>query len=81
MNAASNDTMQMLEHTNSKINSLKEIDKYKSMISDLIKSNEEKDRKIDELTKQVIRFKRIQEIVLTAQTNVNNHMKTKSKIK
>ncbi len=71
----------MLEHTNSKINSLKEIDKYKSMISDLIKSNEEKDRKIDELTKQVIRFKRIQEIVLTAQTNVNNHMKTKSKIK
>ena len=70
----------MLEHTNSKINSLKEIDKYKSMISDLIKSNEEKDRKIDELTKQVIRFKRIQEIVLTAQTNVNNHMKAKSKI-
>lgn len=70
----------MLEDTNSKINSLKEIDKYKSMISDLIKSNEEKDRKIDELTKQVIRFKRIQEIVLTAQTNVNNHMKAKSKI-
>jgi hypothetical protein len=77
-NAATNDAMQMLEHTNLKINSLKEIDKYKSIISDLIKSNEEKERKCDELTKQVIRFKRIQEIVLTAQTNVNNNMKNKS---
>ena len=65
-----------------KINSLKEIDKYKSIISDLMKTNEEKEKKCDELTKQVIRFKRIQEIVLTAQTNVNNSnqiIKNKSK--
>ena len=76
-------SMQIIEHTNLKINSLKEIDKYKSIISDLIKSNEEKEKKCDELTKQVIRFKRIQEIVLTAQINVNNSnqmIKNKSKL-
>ena len=77
--ANGDDSHQMIENTNLKINSLKEIDKYKGIISDLIKSNEEKDRKCDELTKQVIRFKRIQEIVLSAQTNVNNQMKNKSK--
>ena len=73
------ESQQMIENTNLKINSLKEIDKYKGIISDLIKSNEEKERKCDELTKQVIRFKRIQEIVLSAQTNMSNQMKNKSK--
>ena len=32
-----------------------------------------KDKRCDELAKQVIRFKRIQEIVLSAQTSVNPH--------
>ena len=38
-----------------------------------------KEKKVDELTKQVIRFKRIQEIVLSAQTNLHNSIKNKSK--
>lgn len=34
-----------------------------------------KDKKLDELTKQVIRFKRIQEIVLSAQAPIKSKSK------
>ena len=40
--------------------------------------NLKKDKKLDELTKQVSRFKRIQEIVLNAQTNGTSLVKNKS---
>ena len=49
-----------------------ENERLKRLVDDLIKSNEEKDKKLDELAKQVIRFKRIQEIVLTAQTSMSS---------
>jgi len=49
-----------------------ENERLKRLVDDLIKSNEEKDKKLDELAKQVIRFKRIQDIVLTAQTSVSS---------
>ncbi len=55
-----------------------EIERLKRIIEDLIKSNEEKDKRCDELAKQVIRFKRIQEIVLSAQTNVNPHLSSQN---
>ncbi len=44
-----------------------EIVRLKRLVEDLSKSNEEKEKKIDELNKQVLRFKRIQGLVLTAQ--------------
>ena len=46
----------------------------KKITNELTRLNEEKDRKIDELTKQVLRFKRIQEIVLSAQGTSNLSM-------
>jgi hypothetical protein len=53
----------------------------KRLVDDLIKSNEDKEKKLDELAKQVIRFKRIQEIVLTAQTTTGSSIfKNKSKL-
>ena len=44
-----------------------EIDRLKRMIEDLTKSNDEREKKIYDLNKQVQRFKRIQDLVLTAQ--------------
>jgi predicted RNase H-like nuclease (RuvC/YqgF family) len=44
-----------------------EIDRLKQMIEDLAKSNDEREKKIYDLNKQVQRFKRIQDLVLTAQ--------------
>ena len=62
-------------------NSTKKLLLYKSfaLILNLkIKKKYFKDKKLDDLTKQVIRFKRIQEIVLSAQSNLNNQIKNKS---
>lgn len=50
-----------------------EIERLKHIIEELIKSNDDKEKKIDDLNKQVNRFKRIQDLVLTAQ----NTTKTK----
>lgn len=44
-----------------------EIDRLKRIVDELAKSNDEKEKKIDDLNKQVQRFKRIQDLVLTAQ--------------
>jgi hypothetical protein len=62
--------------TNNYNNNLKdnEIERLKRVINELVKSNEEKEKKIDDLTKQVNRFKRIQELVLHAQ-NQNGSIK------
>lgn len=46
-----------------------EIQRLNQIIAELVKSNEEKEKRCDDLTKQVLRFKRIQDIVLNAQTN------------
>lgn len=60
-----------------------EADRLRITVNELSKLNEEKDRKVDELTKQVIRFKRIQEIVLSAQSgnysNVSSNILSYSK--
>lgn len=60
-----------------------EVDRLRITINELSKLNEEKDRKVDELTKQVIRFKRIQEIVLSAQSgnysNISSNILSYSK--
>ncbi|RNA19782.1 hypothetical protein BpHYR1_050435, partial [Brachionus plicatilis] len=45
-----------------------EVERLRKMVNELGRLNEDKDRKVDELTRQVIRFKRIQEIVLSAQS-------------
>lgn len=55
-----------------------EIGRLNRIIEELVKANEEKDKRVDELTRQVHRFKRIQEIVLSAQ---NTNFKNKSKLR
>ena len=56
-----------LEYYQQKVITLQnQLDSLTKQVNELIKSNEEKDKKCDELTKQVLRFKRIQDIVLTA---------------
>lgn len=46
-----------------------EIERLKQIIENLLKANDDKDKRIDDLNKQVQRFKRIQDLVFTAQSN------------
>lgn len=70
-----------LNDLNSKnnVNKDNETQHLKRLVEELVKSNEEKDKKLDELTKQVIRFKRIQEIVLSAQVGGNQSLNSKTR--
>ena len=45
-----------------------EIGRLTRIVEELVRANEEKERRLDELTRQVQRFKRVQEIVLSAQS-------------